>query len=380
MDTVPQTQASDLPEGDTATMPSAAPTRDVHVLGVGSASPRIAKAVADGLGLPVEAVVDAFYRAPARLVSRLDAAAAARLAAFLRELGVDATDVDSGPPPARPALLDIAIDLDDPARCDEVATALAAFAGTTVDAARALLLDPPGVVMGRVSAATVAALERALPTGAARVIAADPEHSRYALFAVALTPVQRTSLHGVLPPGAACDADGNLTLFDLGRAEADALWRRLKASESVRIVNEAFLRFELQLTAAPTASTASTGDAGAAAALQALAGVPEEDYAMLVSLLPLAIESRLAYAEIAPRMAAYAAAGFTTTARLTTFEPVALDVLAAPDGVLEAHGFPRAVLPLRTPSMSEPYARVLRAKLEAAGADVVLADVLVAVS
>ena len=224
---------------------------------------------------------------------------------------------------------------------------------------------------------------RALPTGAARVIAADPEHSRYALFAVALTPAQRTSLHGVLPPGAACDAEGNLTLFDLGRAEADALWRRLKASESVRIVNEAFLRFELQLTAAPTASTASavsTGDAGAAAALQALAGVPEEDYATLVSLLPLAIESRLAYAEIAPRMAAYAAAGFTTTARLTTFEPVALDVLAAPDGVLEAHGFPRALLPLRTPSMSEPYARVLRAKLEAAGADVVLADVLVAAS
>jgi hypothetical protein len=368
MDSVAQTQASELPEGDTAVRPAVAPTRDVHVLSVGSASPRIAKAVADGLGLPVEAVVDAFYRAPARLVSRLDATAAARLAAFLRELGVDATDVDSGPPPARPALLDIAIDLDELARCDEIAAALAAFTGTSVDAARALLLDPPGVVMGRVSAATAAALERALPAGAAKVIAADPDASRYAMFAVALTRAQRTSLQGMLPAGSAYDADGNLTLFDLDRGEADALWRRLKASASVRIVNEAFLRFELQLDAAPVA------DAQAAATLHALAGVPVEDYATLVSLLPLAIESRLAYTEIAPRMAAYAAAGFATTARLTTFEPVALEVLAAPSGVLEAHGFTRVELPLRTPSMSEPLARVLRARLEAAGADVVVAS------
>ncbi len=103
--------------------------RDVHVISVDRVSPRIASVFAEGLGLPIEAVADAFYRAPARLVSNLDAGAALSLCELLGELGINATDVPRGPPPPRPALLDIASDVMDAARVDEISAVLGAFTG-----------------------------------------------------------------------------------------------------------------------------------------------------------------------------------------------------------------------------------------------------------
>lgn len=355
--------ATDCLNRDTADEAPAAGRRDVVMVGVGSASPKAAAALAHALELPIETVVDAIYRAPVRLLGNLLPADAGRLVDMIGELGLEAAAVPAGRALQRGATFDIAGWIADPAQTEAAAAALAIFLGTTPAIALDTLLTPPGILIGDVSTATLTALERALPASAVKLVAADPRTSRYALFAARLSRPQADALHPYLPTGTSIGRDGDATLFDLSRNAADAIWRRLKAPETVRIVNQAFLRFTILLHSIPA-------DGGAA--LDALAGVPEGDYPLLVGALPVPVEVGVGYDDVAPRLAAFTAAGFGVTAELTTFACVALDILAAPAGALQAAGF-NARPPFRTVPMAEPRALWLRAQLEAAGADVMAA-------
>ena len=333
---------------------------DFLMLGVGSASPRVVAVLAQAIGLPIETVVDAVYRAPVRLLANVASSDAERLVKIVQELGLQATSVPTGTAPARAPTLDVAGELTDLGQADAVAEALATFLGTTPASALDALLTPPGILLGNITASTVDALVRALPAGAVGLTSAEQLSSRYALFAASLTPRQQSLLRPQLPDGVTFGADGSITLFDLSRESADAIWRRLKATEGICIVNQAFLRFTLFLTAMP---------ADAAASLEVLAGVPAVDYPSLANILPVPVERHVAYADIPARLATYAAAGFGASAELSTFVLVQLDVLSAPASALELHGL-QARPPFRTAPMPEPRARLLRARLEAAGADV----------
>lgn len=348
----------------TETSPSTATSMaDVVMLGVGRATPRAVAALAQAVELPIESVVDAVYRAPVRLFTDLVRGDAERLVEIVQSLGLQATAMPSGSAVARGALLDIAGTLVEPAQAEATAEALGVFLGTSPGAALELLLTPPGILLGNVTVSTLEALSRALPAGAVELTSAEPLTSRYALFAAKLTAVQRDILRPRLPSGVSFGADGSVTLFDLSREEADAIWRRLKATEDVRIVNQAFLRFTLYLNALP---------ADGAATLQALAGVPVEDFPLLAQVLPVPVEHHVAYADVPARLSAYTDAGFGVKAELSTFAMVALEVLSASAEALEAAGL-AAQCPFRTAPMTEPRARLLRARLEAAGADVVQA-------
>ena len=333
------------------------------MLGVGSASPGAAAALARALNLPIETVVDAVYRAPARLLGGVPAEDAERLVEIIKSLGLEAAVKPAGHAAPRVPLLDIAGELIDPSRADDVAAVLGGFLGTTPALALDALLTPPGILLGNVSAATYAALKRALPGDAVILTAADPALSRYALFASRLTPLQAGVLRPYLPAGSALGTDDSATVFDLSRETADAVWRRMKAPEAVRIFNQAFLRFTISLNAMPDDAV------GGAAALKALAGVPTQDYPRLAAVLPVPVEANVRFDEAPGRLAAYVEAGFGATAELSTFTGVALDVIAAPSAALTAAGF-GARPPFRTAIMSRPRACLMRARLEAAGAEV----------
>jgi hypothetical protein len=245
-----------------------------------------------------------------------------------------------------------------------VGEVLGRFLGLEPTAALDLLLTPPGVILGNVTQATVQALQAALPAGAVRLTASRPDEARFALFASDLTHLQVGVLRQRLPAETRLAPGGSATVFDLTRGEADTLWRRLKAPEQVRIIDQAFLRFSLELIAAPPE---------AAAALEALAGVPAEDFDLLAQALPVPIEAGVAFEALEDRMAAYNAAGLTVRAELETFSHQALDILSAPAEALIAAGLP-APAPLSTTPMPRPRARLLRHQLEAAGAEVLFAE------
>lgn len=337
---------------------------DLLITSIGNASPRAASVLSQALELPVETVVDALYRAPARLLAGLPRQDATRLAELIGTLGVEAAVAPAGPAPARAPSMDLAGELLDLDAADAVGVVLGRFLGMEAAAALDLLLTPPGVILGAVTEATVRALEAALPAGAVRLTASRPDEARFALFASDLSHLQIGILRQRLPNGADLTPGGSATVFDLGRSEADSLWRRLKAPEQVRIVDQAFLRFTVELVAAPVEG---------AAALEALAGVPAEDFELLRQALPVPVEAGVAFADLEGRMAAYAEAGLTVRAELETFSYQALDIISAPARVLAEIGLPDAA-PVSTALMARPRARLMRHRLEAAGAEVLFSE------
>ena len=333
---------------------------ELMVAGPGRASPRAAAVLADALGLPIEVIVDAIYRAPGRLLPGLTRSEADRLAVVLAPLGLDLAVVPVGAVPARAAVRDIAAELLDPDAADEVAIVLGRFLGLAPAAALDLLLTPPGIVLGNVTPPTAASLAALLPPGAVRLVEVEPDVARYALFAAGLTRLQTGALRRYLPPGAVLGDDGSALLLGLTRNEADALWRRLHAPDKVRLVPEQLLRFGILLQAATPCC---------ASALERLAGVPATDLSELLAALPVLVETDLPLAGLELRLADYAEAGLTVTAELESFVPVVLEVLEASPDALAAAGL-SGKAPLATPPMPRPRARLLRHRLEAAGAEV----------
>jgi hypothetical protein len=333
---------------------------DLFVVSPGQATPRASGILAQALGLPIEVVVDAIYRAPGRLVPSLPIQEARRLLAVLEPLELDLALFPVGDPPPRGPVRDVAAELLDMDAADAVAEALGRFLGVAAAAAMDLLLTPPGIILGNVTPPAVAALAASLPSGAVRLQEIEPEGARYALFAASLTAQQAGVLQRHAHSGAMFSADGGALLLGLSRSEADALWRRLHAPGKIKLVPEALLRFGIILQEAPP---------NAAPALQSLAGVPIEDFPILARALPVQIESDLPLACVEARLASYAKEGLVATAELESFSLIRLEILSASATALAAVGL-SGRLPLMTSPLPRPRARLMRHRLEIAGAEV----------
>lgn len=338
---------------------------DVLMLGPGTAGVAEAAALAQSLGMPVEAVVQRVYRAPARLLAGLPDTAARRIAELLQATGFEAEAAPEDQALVAPELLDVAAEVLDPAQTEAVVTVLSAFLGVSGAQALDLLHNPPGLILGGASPAAVAALQRRLPPGAVRLGLSNPARAHYTLLAAAWSRSHQALVRGLLPEARPAHECPEVVAHDLERSVADRLWARLQTHEGVRIADQAFLRFDVRLLAIDPAAPA------AADALCRLAGVPPVAFNTLQTLLPVTVEQGLGWADLADRLAAYRAAGLHVAAHLCTFERLAIEVLQAPAGVLMALGLDGAQAPVRTSAMTRARAHWLRHRLEAAGADVV---------
>jgi len=346
---------------------TAANDQGVVITSVGSAGARAAGALAAGLGLPLEAAAAAIFRAPTTVASGLSPAASHELATLMRKLGLVAEVVSDGCTVLPGRLLDVAAVIVDATRIDAAVSVLADMLGMAAEQAIELLVTPPGVILGGVSEATVDALRARLPEGVLRLVTADPAISRYALFAAGLARNDEALLEAELGQRPTA-VDGGVVAFGLSRSHCDGLWRRFARHGGLRIVHEAFLLYDIELSAV------EADHAGAAAALQRLAQVPAAALPALLQLLPVTIEEDLGHNEIGPRLQAYAESGLQVTARLSSFDNRVLELVTAPPAaraLLRLTGSTRP--PLRLPPLGAARARVLRARLEATGAEVVQA-------
>lgn len=336
---------------------------DIVIRDVGNAVPKAASIMAELFGLPVEAVVAAVYRAPARLVAGLEPKIARQLVACLKDLGLTLDIVAQGDPISPVPTFDLAAEIDDPALIDLATKAIADFLGVTAEDALDLLTTPPGIILGNVSHATVEAFARRMPAGALILSTADPAASTYALFAGDLAAADRAAVEAMLDAPSAVASDG-LVALGLSHTEANRLWRRLAGLSGVRLVNQAFLRFEMVLTEIVERNGAT------AKALEALAGIPASAFAELAELLPVVVEESIPHERVENRLLEYAAHGMTVTARLANFAQQILVVDAAPPEALAILGVDESALPLRLPPLVACRAKLARHRLEAAGADV----------
>jgi len=348
---------------------------DITVLSIGTASLRTAAAVAHGLGVPVEVAVQAIYRAPATLVHGADPALARKLCALLAEAGLQVSTVLAGSPVEAGPMLDVAAWFTDPRAIPATAKALHRLAGIDEAAALAMLLTPPGVVLGGVSAATVAALRTALPEG----VELSTSSTATARFQLLLTDtaaiVERGVMEDLAGNGITPLARTGIVAADLDHATAQAIWQRFSRTGAVQMVNQDFLRFAVVIDAPPVWTPAQ------AAALAARAGVPAEALPSLAGAGAVTLESGLLLAAAGDALAAYAEAGLEARADLISFRHYSLEITGAADRAalaaqLAANGLaapPR--LPWVTPeALPETRARLVRWLLESVGAEAYLVE------
>jgi hypothetical protein len=348
---------------------------DIIVQSIGTASLRTAAAVAQGLGVPVEVAVQAIYRAPATLVHGVDPALARKLCALLAEAGLQVATVPAGAPVEAGPLLDVAAWFTDPRAIPATARALHRLAGIDEAAALAMLLTPPGVVLGGVSAATVEALRAALPAGVELGTSTTATARFQLLLADAPAIVERgvmaeLAAHGITPL-----ATAGIVAADLDHATAQSIWQRFSRTGAVQMVNQDFLRFAIVIDAPPVWTPAQ------AALLAARAGVPAAALPNLAGVPAITIETGLLLAAAGDALAAYAEAGLAARADLTSFRHYSLEITAAPNRAalaaqLAANGLaPPQHLPWVTPeALPETRARLVRTLLESVGADAYLVE------
>ncbi|HEX6374526.1 MAG TPA: hypothetical protein VFZ91_02285 [Allosphingosinicella sp.] len=348
------------------------------VTSIGNAKPRIAVAVAHGLGIPIDKALQAIYRAPSVLVGGMAAPLAERLCTLLAKAGLGA-EIAIGEVAFEPAeLFDVALHIREPGSAYALAEAVADFCACDTARALTLLTTPPGVVLGTVSASTVDALRRHLPEGAADLVASNPLSARYVLIYSGDSRTVRAQLQDMLAArGLGGQSAGDVLATDLDHAEGQHVWATFGRTGSIRIVNRDFLRFEIWLDGV----TEGIGTpATRAAALETLAGIPAASVAQLLGRTPFVLEDGIGHAALEESMRRYSEAGLGVRAELTTFQSVALEVVAARDGEQLASALQRLGLgaglrpPFVTGGMPEARARIVRAVLEAAGAEAYFAE------
>jgi hypothetical protein len=348
---------------------------DVSVVSIGTASLRTAAAIAQGLGVPLELAVQAIYRAPATLVRDVEASLAQRLCAVLSEAGLVVATAPAGTPAEPTPLYDVAAHFTDPLAVHETAAVLHRLTGIGEAAALAMLLTPPGVVLGSVSAATIDALRAALPPGVT-LAASVPGDAEYQLLlgdSAAIVErgiIDELAAHAITPL-----APRGIVAANVDHATAQKIWQRFSRTGALQMVNQDFLRFAVVVDAPPR-WTPEQADA-----LARRAGIPPEALATLAGFGPITVEDGLALADAATGLADYAAIGLVARAELTTFRHYRLEISNATDRAALAAQMAAQGLaaPTRLPwltgeSLPDTRARLVRALLEAVGAEVYLVD------
>lgn len=367
---------------ETLSMPSTDHYR-VLVKSVGSALPSVTAKIAVGLGLPVSTVISRLYRAPTILVDKVEQPVARHLSTFLNELGYQTEVQNSAEPvPAQASLYDVAIYIEDVRHLEHAVRALAHFGGMSEAEASAMIMSPPGVVLGSVSAATVQAFSEKMGPSVS-VLSSVPEAARYDFFVGAAPEIVRKRLDAdMVEAGLTMTGQPGLVATDVDHATSREFWQRYQASGALRVVNRDFLRFDILLlgsetTGAPTAAQIEL--------LHNRAGIPPEMMCEVFRELPITILEAVPAAEIAEQMETFAELGLQVRADLITFQMLGLEVLSFSDRtalqqVMEKFGFSqqREVLPrppFQIPGvMPELQARVVRSALEDAGAQVAFVE------
>jgi hypothetical protein len=295
----------------------------VQALHRGTAS--IVSALAPHFDLPPAEIAARLFRAPAVLASGLPAEVAQALAGVLRESGLAlAVEPDDAPLPEPGPRYDVAFYLRDGGSFREVARELSLVLGCTLGEAAALLCATPPTVLGAVSSATVEALRERFGPLSVEVDASNPVTALYDVFlasddaggmATARAVLNALGLEPGAPP---------LVASGLTQTQAQQVWRELGSRGLVRVVDQAFQRFELSLLSAPSTP-------GVAELLVRETGMPLTLVPKVLSRLPVVLHAGLSRGELEARSAPLREAGAQLRAQLISFRSLLIKVEQAPD-------------------------------------------------
>ncbi|MFY0572636.1 hypothetical protein ACN28E_53640 [Archangium lansingense] len=350
----------------------------VRALSRGTAN--IVRALAPHFDLPPAEIAARLFRAPAVLATGLPPEVAEALAGALRESGLELDiEPEDAPLPEPGPSYDVALYLRDGGRFREVARELALVLGCALGDAAAALCATPATVLGAVSQATVDALRTRFSPLGVEVDASNPATAFYDVFYAGEDAGGLATVRAVLGAQGLEAGAPPLVASGLNQAQASQVWRELAARGLVRVVDQAFQRFDLSLTAAP--STPEFAEL-----LVRETGMPAKLVPRVLSRLPVVLHAGVRSEELAARAATLEAAGARISAQLIAFRSFRLtveelrDTPVATELLSSALGLPAAEV--RTslarlphtfaPPLGDTRARWLVAELRARGARVTL--------
>ncbi|WP_160174470.1 hypothetical protein [Archangium violaceum] len=280
----------------------------------------IVRALAPHFDLPPAEIAARLFRAPAVLATGLPAEVAEALAGALRESGLELDiEPEDAPLPEPGPSYDVAFYLRDGGRFREVARELALVLGCSLADAASALCATPATVLGAVSQATVDALRARFSPLGVEVDASNPATARYDVFYRGEDAGGLATVRAVLGALGLEVGAPPLVASGLSQAQAAQVWRELAARSLVRVVDQAFLRFDLSLTEAPATP-------GFAELLVRETGMPEKLVPRVLSRLPVVLHAGLSARELPARVAPLEAAGARVSAQLIVFRSFRLKV------------------------------------------------------
>ncbi|WP_437293986.1 hypothetical protein [Sorangium sp. So ce426] len=230
------------------------------------------------------------FRAPSELLANVTRETGSKLVEVLRGTGVDVDLVPMGEPfDAGVGDLEVAIAIK---RFDNVLGIIEAGArvlGVDLETAKRMVCGIPAVLIGGVSLATVAALERRFAPLGAEVDVSRVASAAFDVAAEAGDDATSRILAEVLPGATSASvsgASGHFLAAGLTAEAAQKLWSELsRTAAKVRILNRDLQRFDVKLVAAPETpamiellvSTTGLKEATAAKALKRLPFVLAEN-------------------------------------------------------------------------------------------------------
>lgn len=294
------------------------PTDGEHrlvVRSIGSASPKLHTALARVLPQSSQHLLGCLYRAPAVLVDDISEQLGEHLCSLLGEAGLE-LELQHRDEPFVPGQGDreVAVFVDDVSRFRELAAEVAQFLGCELGRAAATLWASPALLVGSVSDATVDALRARLEPLGAQLDVSSPATARYDLLVVDPTPGARARVLGVLRALGLPPLDhGPLVARDLDRDQADAVWARLDRGAPVRMLDQAFQRFDVRLDAAHDGPALRRH-------LVERVGMPAKVLDQVLRRLPVVLDPGVRHCELAEHLHALTELGAQASAHLVTFQ------------------------------------------------------------
>lgn len=323
------------------------------------------------------------YQAPSEIVGGLSHAQAEQINDLLRSTGLDSRVLGKGERfTPGDAGHEVALAITSTENMAAIAGLVMDVLGVKLDTAREILCASPIVLIGSVSANTVAALRRRFAPLGVELDVSRPAEACFDLFLGECPPLDRERVLQLLRTagiptvaGRATDAQPLLAV-GLSKAQADQLWDQLRrTSLPVRLVNRDFERFDLRLEEAPPTPAVVEF-------LVATTGMPERIALKVLQKVPIVIQQNIPFGLMTEQLEAVAALGGRASGQLLAFQTFSVVVekvgdvtatvqlLRALGGLSQAEAL-AATGPTRTPvgTMTNPQARWLQQEIKRCGGE-----------
>lgn len=296
---------------------------------IGEADASLIGRLGGALELAPQRIAAAVYRAPAILARGLVEAEAGSLRDVAAALGLAASVCrDDACPDAGDGEHELCVYVADVSKIPALAALVERVVACDAATAARLLWATPAVILGRISAATAAALARRFEAAGAEVDVGRPRASRFELHLT--DPGRRAEvepvLRDIISPARDRDAP-SLLASDLDFAAAQRAWERaLRRRLPVELVDRGLARADLVLTA--------TSDADATAGvLTAALGIPADAARRILAHVPLVVGRGLRLGDAERVRGALAAVGARVELRLHALQRFVLrvDALERPE-------------------------------------------------